>query len=215
MGAWTMIMDCALGRRILAFLIFSMLSLCMAGPARAHKVMIFAWVEGDMVHTESKFSGGKVVKGGKVIVYDSEETRLLEGKTNDRGEFSFKVPKNTALRIVLQAGMGHRAEWTVPVAELEGVGVPETGATVSQKTAPKKPENLLQPAPGPSADDIQVAVEKALDRKLEPIMKMLAESRERGPSLADILGGIGYILGLVGIGSYFHYRRKRAGSSAP
>ncbi len=28
------------------------------------------------------------------------------------------------------------------------------------------------------------------------------------PTLTDILGGIGYIIGLVGLGTFFHYRRK-------
>ncbi len=55
----------------------------------AHKVMIFAWVQGDKIFTESKFSGGKLVKGGDVIVYDLEGNQLLEGQTDDKGEFSF------------------------------------------------------------------------------------------------------------------------------
>jgi len=59
-----------------------------------------------------------------------------------------------------------------------------------------------------SPDDIQLAFEKALDKKLKPVMKKLAESQENGPTVKDILGGIGYILGLVGVASYFHYRRK-------
>ena len=38
--------------------------------AFAHKVTIFAWVEGDTVHTESKFSGGRVAKQAPIEVYD-------------------------------------------------------------------------------------------------------------------------------------------------
>ena len=32
---------------------------------------------------------------------------------------------------------------------------------------------------------------------------------DNGPAVTDILGGIGYILGLVGIGAYFNYRKKK------
>ena len=48
-----------------------------------------------------------------------------------------------------------------------------------------------------------------LDKKLKPVLKMLAESRNQGPEIRDIFGGIGYILGLVGLGAYIHYRKKR------
>jgi nickel transport protein len=37
---------------------------------------------------------------------------------------------------------------------------------------------------------------------------MLAETRQSGPGFRDIVGGIGYILGLVGIAAYVHSRRK-------
>jgi nickel transport protein len=85
----------------------------------AHRVILFAWVEGDTVHVESKFHGGKKVKAGKIIVTDSQGTELVRGTTNEKGEFSFTVPKKTDLKIVLVAGTGHRAEWALPLAEIE------------------------------------------------------------------------------------------------
>jgi nickel transport protein len=85
----------------------------------AHGVSLFAWVEGDTVYVESKFSGGKRVKVGKIIVTDPQGTELVKGTTNAEGEFSFKVPKKVDLKIVLLAGTAHRAEWTVSAAEFE------------------------------------------------------------------------------------------------
>ena len=99
-------------------------------PALAHKVMIFAWVEGDTVFTESKFSGGKKVLHAPVVIFDKNGKKLLEGKTDNKGEFSFKIPKLSDLRIVLNAAMGHKAEWTVPESELR-----EAGAIVKKKNA--------------------------------------------------------------------------------
>jgi nickel transport protein len=87
--------------------------------AGAHGVSVFAWVEGDRVYVESKFSGGKKVKAGKIIVTDSQGTELLTGTTDENGEFSFKVPKKTELKIVLLAGTGHRAEWTIAAGEID------------------------------------------------------------------------------------------------
>jgi nickel transport protein len=172
--------------------------------------MIFAWVEGDTVYTESKFSGGKRVKKSDVMVYDLKGNCLLKGKTNEQGEFSFKIPEKTAMKIVLLAGMGHRAEWTVPLEEIQGIASETSETTTNQSTIAKEPYKQARSVSvtNLSPDDIQLAFEKALDKKLKPVMKKLAESQEHGPTVKDILGGIGYILGLVGVASYFHYRRK-------
>ena len=100
----------------------------------AHRVNLFAWVEGDIVHVESKFSGGKKVKAGKIVVQDPQGTELLAGVTDANGEFSFKVPKKIDLKIVLIAGAGHRAEWTIAAGEITMPAygkkpVPEEGTT--------------------------------------------------------------------------------------
>ena len=54
---------------------------CLLGvrteSVEAHRVNLFAWVEGDMVYVESKFSSAKPVKAGKIIVSDFEGTELL------------------------------------------------------------------------------------------------------------------------------------------
>jgi len=85
----------------------------------AHRVNLFAWVEGDTVYVESKFSSSRRVNKGKITVTDSQGTELLTGATNEKGEFSFRVPKKTELKIVLLAGTGHRAEWTIPAGEIK------------------------------------------------------------------------------------------------
>ncbi|MEE9496422.1 MAG: hypothetical protein V3V39_07830, partial [Desulfobacterales bacterium] len=116
------------------FLVVSLLCFRIE-PVDAHRVNLFAWVEGDTVYVESKFSGGKKVKAGKIIVTDPQGNELVKGTTNDQGEFSFKVPKKVDLKIVLLAGAGHRAEWTIPVTEIEMPAaekppVPEKGPPV-------------------------------------------------------------------------------------
>jgi len=201
---------------LLGLIVFISFIFLAAGPASAHKAMIFAWMDGNTVYTESKFSGGRRVKGGEVTVYDLDGNQLLKGKTNNKGEFSFKVTKKTGMKIVLMAGMGHRGEWTVPLDEIQAVGAGETVTAVSKVTDVEKPEKQARTAPvsGVSPDEIRMAVEKALDRKLKPVLKMLVESKEQGPSVTEILGGIGYILGLMGVAAYFNYRRKSGGAKS-
>ena len=168
--------------------------LCLTSPAMAHRVTIFPWEEGGMIHTKSKFSGGRTVKEGKVIVSDLHGNHILDGKTDNLGEFTFKAPENTGLKIVLQAGMGHMAEWTMPGPE------PHEAEPKGKSEPPS--------AVGLSSDEMERAIEKAIERELRPVIRILVEDRNRGPSIKDIVGGIGYILGLMGIAAYFHYRRK-------
>jgi nickel transport protein len=90
-----------------------------AGPAMAHKVNLFAYVEGGKVFTESYFPDGKPVESGKIFVYDSKEALLLEGKTDAKGLFSFPVPTVDDLKIVIEASMGHKNSFKLKKAELE------------------------------------------------------------------------------------------------
>lgn len=178
---------------------------CIAGtgPVMAHRAIIFAWVEGEKIFTESKFSGGRAVKQGDIIVYDLEDNQLLKGKTDDRGKFSFIIPKKTAMKIVLRAGTGHRGEWVIPLKEIEDVA--ETADP--RKTASKRDEEQAEIC-DVTMDEIRQVVEESLDKRLKPIMKILVASRENHPTFRDIFGGIGYILGLAGVATYFNYRRK-------
>jgi nickel transport protein len=171
------------------------------GPALAHKVMIFAWVEGDTIFTESKFSGGKKAINAPVVIFDKDGKKLLEGKTDNKGEFSFKIPKVTDLRIVLNAAMGHKAEWMIPESEIR-----EAGPIVEKKSAaePSGPISV-----GLSKEEVRNIVEDSLDKKLRPIVRMMTESKNTKPSLTDIIGGIGYIFGLMGVALYFKNRSKK------
>jgi nickel transport protein len=197
-----------------------------ASSADAHGVSVFAWVDGDTIHVESKFSGGRKPKDAPIEVFDDNGHLLLEGRTNDDGEFSFQVPQKTEMKIVLTAGMGHKAEWTIPVQDLQDVAATPGSSTAARDgKAPGNESSGMAAAqvesPGTSpppvstsglnSEDLQRAIEAALDKKLKPVMKMLAESRQSGPSIRDVVGGIGYILGLVGLATFVQYRRKKNG----
>ena len=94
-----------------------------SSAAYAHKVYLFAWTEGDIIHTESYISGNKKVKDGVIRVFDLEGKELLNGKTNEKGEFFFKIPEITDLRIVLESSMGHGAEYLFKESEFSSEGV--------------------------------------------------------------------------------------------
>ncbi|MFH1488323.1 MAG: hypothetical protein ABII06_05425 [Pseudomonadota bacterium] len=171
----------------------------------AHKVYIFAWTEGETVHTDSYYPNTKKVINGTIRVYNPEGEKLLEGKTGEQGAFSFQIPQKTDLKIVLEASMGHKTEFLLPADEFSSlVKKPKSGTRA----------NMTGPAPSASsqvnADMLREVLEEVIDARLKPIHKKLAGlEREKGPALRDVIGGIGYILGLMGVVLYFKSHRKK------
>lgn len=175
--------------------------------AYAHKVYLFAWAEGDMIHTESYFSGNKMVQDGKITVFDSEGKELLNGRTNENGEFSFKIPEIADLRIVLESSMGHGAEYLFKKSEFSIDQAPAEEA-YSDPDIVKEPEVPLHVTTG--QDRLRKEIEAALDERLKPVMRELVRLREaKGPGVTEIIGGIGYILGIMGIVAYMKSREKK------
>ena len=208
--------------------LFLLFTLALPHAAQAHRVNIFAWTEGDQVVAECGFNGGNKVKQGQVVVFDAATgAKLLEGRTDDFGVYRFPVSaegKAHGVRIVIKAGEGHQNEWTVEAAELATIQ-PGTGAAPAASSAPasatavaaapaaqapaspKTDKAPAQQAANISASELQNIVNTALDAKLGPIRKELAEMRVARPGFSEIFGGIGWLVGLAGIALYFKGRR--------
>ena len=193
--------------------------LVMSATASAHRVNVFAWVEGETIYVQSKYSGGKKIKAGKIVVMDTQGIELLSGLTDDEGKYSFEVPKKSDLRIIVKAGQGHQGEWTVRETELQGPDSKATSDSDRLKSVGSSQENVAEnvsgnsdtAAPGQSINrkELESIIETVLDRKLQPVTRMLADMQQKGPAVGDIFAGIGYILGLVGIAAYIQNRKKK------
>lgn len=214
------------------WLIPIMLCLCLltaASPALAHRVLVFAYAEGDTIHTESKFVGSGAVQQGQVQILDQKTGRvLLTGTTDEQGKFSFKIPPEAAaqrldLLVVVEASMGHRGEWQMKAESY--LPTPETPAGAAAPVVPgpaaaaaptsEAPVTSTSASPpemmAPAADRqmLEETLNKALERQLAPIKEMLAESQVHKTTLTDIIGGIGYIMGIFGLLAYFQSKKKK------
>lgn len=177
--------------------------------AFAHRVYMYAWVEGDKVYTESYFSSGDRVRKGLIQVYGPNGKKLLEGHTNDKGEFSFPIPQKTDLRIVLNAAMGHKGEYLLKARDL-GVSSEEKAKTTDKlRTEHKQAMKVCSKGVEVPEEKIRAIVEHALDVRLKPIARSIALLREeKGPGVTEVVGGIGYIIGLMGIVLYLKSKKK-------
>lgn len=201
--------------------------LWIATPVLAHKVNVFAYVEGDRVVVEGYFSGKAKAMNSVVEVLDGKGKKIHEGKTDVNGVYSFALrdlpPFEGGLVIVLQAGMGHKAEYGLSPADLGTETKGSKTGSSSADASPKPAVEKLDKTAAASGPDMTVAnremmaqiVEKVVSAKIEPLEKMIGnqqkiimEQKDKGPSLNEIVGGIGWIVGMVGIGAYFMSRRR-------
>lgn len=97
--------------------LFIFVFLIFVNSADAHKVSVYAYREGDSVLGECYFARGFPCKNSKVEVYDSRGRKIMETSTDEKGKFSFKTKETGQLRIVIQAGQGHRAEYKLEAAQ--------------------------------------------------------------------------------------------------
>lgn len=179
----------------------------------AHKVRVFAWAEGDTIHGEAAFSGGRVAQAAEVDVQNAaDDSLLLTVTTAEDGTFAFPVPeaaraKRLDLRLVLRAGTGHQGEWLLAATDyLPGdtaaPTVPPAPASVIISDKPDAVVESLAPAA------LQQLVEQAVARQIAPLQRQLAELKERGTQPRDIIGGIGYLVGLAGVIAWSRSRKR-------
>ena len=187
--------------------VLSLLCLLFSYPALAHKVSVFAYVEDGKVFVEGYFADGKKPMDSEVSVFaDGAETPVFEGRTDDQGMLSFPLPKvDSALRVVLNAGMGHRGEYTIPKAEV--VGAAEMPAASSSVLTPSSPDNLSTPAAAIDKAELESIVNHAVAEAIKPLVRELAASQEH-VSFTQKVGGVGYIFGVMGILAFLLARKK-------
>jgi nickel transport protein len=189
-------------RILLSLLAVTVILILKSSPAIAHKINIFAWAEGQTVFTESYFTGGKLIEGGLVEVFDSAGQKLLEGRTDQKGEFSFKLPQKTDLLLVLTASMGHKSDFTLKVENADEAAPAAEPAKITGELSPDTVTVDMR--------QLRTVIEETLDLRLKPIYRSLADAKRReGPSLTNIIGGLGYIIGIMGLILYVRSRKKK------
>lgn len=180
-------------RRLAGPVVALLLGGCVA--AEGHRLDLSVHVEGRAIHGAASFHGGRPVVGATV------EVRLLSGLevlattvTDSKGYFTVPVDRQAALEVVVYSQDGHAARARLPAEALP----PE--ATAGTRTAtPGAQEELAQ--------RVAQLVSGEVSRQLGPLREELAHLKRR-VALRDVLGGLGYFLGLAGLGAYLLARRR-------
>ena len=195
-----------LGRQ---FALAMILAALINPQAWAHKANVFAAAQGKTISGEAYFRDGTPVRGARVTVFDPEGKPLAESQTDAKGKFSVPIVRRCNHRVVVDAGDGHVAEYLVRAEEIPA-DLPDKKASgaapVSPPVAPPTESDAVPTPDGsapPSDDMAAVRAElEALQTQLVQLRRDLA-AREDRARWSDMLGGIGYILGLMGLAFYF------------
>lgn len=190
-------------------------SLGFNGLAFAHQLRVFAMAEGATITGYAYFSGGVKVKGAKVAIFAPDGSQLGEVKTDNAGAFRFPATVRVEHKLIADAGAGHVAEFTVAAEELpdtlpgkDANSLPEVSVVNAVTTEQVSPLPMTKTA----VVSLQRMIERSVARQIRPLREQL-EAYEAKVRWHDVLGGIGYILGIAGVACYWLGRRQLHSSS--
>ncbi len=214
-------------RSTCVFIMSMLLLLTAAAPAFAHRVNVFAYADGEAVRVECSFSKSQKVRHGRLLITDSRTgAELIRAETDEQGAFSWKpdaafLQSGHGVKIHLNAGEGHQASWIMEGSELAVIGgaspavsgKPGQPGVRKESSGPSGVQKNAAPAgtagPGPEWEERMDAL---LEARLAPMRQMLGQAlaalQDDSPRLRDVVGGIGWIIGLLGMGAYMRYRRR-------
>jgi nickel transport protein len=173
-------------------LFIAMLLLMVPQRGLAHRVSVYAWHEGGKAYAEAYFADGTRCKNCTVYVLDARTgERLLEGRTDREGLFTFDTPGEAPLKVVVHAGPGHMGQYV-----LEGEEAP----------APKEVAKAASDELEGAATFSEAEARQRIDDLTRELRRVREESQR--PGLTEIVGGIGWIMGILGIAAYLKSRKK-------
>jgi len=188
----------------------SALLLLFSSPVSGHRVNIFAATESSRISGYVYFSGGSRAKNVTVQVSGPDGAEFGHVSTNEKGEFTYEATHGCDHLLTVETADGHRATWTVKADEL-----PESLPGASAKgdgepVAPARAEApLLAPADAPGVRAVEQRIAQSVAAQVRPLREQIARLEEK-IRLRDVIGGIGYLLGVAGIAFYFLGVRKLA-----
>jgi len=188
--------------RLLLAIVLGLLSI---QPALAHKLKVFATVEGEAVTGYAFFIGGGRAQGAKWRAVEGDDMPLGEGRTDAEGRFSLVPPQpvTAEIRITVDTEEGHIASATLPVTRFGGTVAETPDAAIT--TAAAAAEDT---APAPTSEETARLVEAAVQRQVEPLLERI-EAMDSRLRYTDMLSGLFLIAGLAGMALWALGRKDR------
>ncbi|MDY6992686.1 MAG: hypothetical protein SVR94_08800 [Pseudomonadota bacterium] len=163
------------------------ITLFWLSAVEAHNIKLFATVQGQTIEGYVYIPGGGRLAHAPIEIWTPAGKHLGQTRTDAEGEFHYPIKQLTDHLFILETDDGHRAQYTVKV-HAEPLH-PQTASIES---------SCLQVS----------TIEDVLSRQIRPLREQLAHYQQK-IWLHDILGGIGYIVGIMGLLYYLNQRIKK------
>ena len=177
-----------------------------SGPLQAHLLKVFAAAEGDRIEGSVYYAGGAKAEGAAVVIRTRDGRVLAELSTDAGGGFVFAASEHIDHLILAETPEGHVGSWTVSAGELAGEMPTPVGIAVPSATGIEEPGGMSGAA-RPPRSSLETLVEGAVARQIRPLREQILEHEDR-VRLRDLLGAIGYIVGVVGVVLWWRARRE-------
>ncbi len=181
----------------LQFAIFFLIFLS-SSSVLAHNMEVFATVEGKTIQGKASFHDGTPASNADVRAFDPAGEEIGRTKTDDQGKFSLPARFRCDHRLLVDTGDGHGAEYTILAKTLPADLPPHGPAVDSAEQAQAHSEN-----------DVKGSHDSALLKEIHADVDALQDQLdqyEHRIRFCDILGGIGFIVGLAGAAYGYYYR---------
>jgi len=189
------------------FMLFTLLStLIVSTQALAHNVVGGVYAIGATIEGEAGFSNGAMASAGTVVhITDSSGNTLGEVQTDEQGFFTFTAEQHITHIFNINMGAGHQLTMQLPAEELpEGLGEKLNGQQTQLQS-----HSVVANEADLSASTSTLMLEKAIAKQMMPLRKEIKALKEKS-GLRDIIGGIGYIFGLLGLLALLRERKMKA-----
>lgn len=177
-----------------------------ANIAMAHKLNVFAYSEDSSILGEAYFNDGAPARNCEVLVKAEGDGSVVgRGRTDEDGKFSVNIdPSNRKIvTVVVDGGMGHLGRVNINLSSFYNrTDMSDPNSIDKVPMEEEQIENLIV-----TLDEKEIAsiVKSVLRSEIEPLHAEIIQLRKElsKPGFNQIIGGVGYIFGLVGIALWF------------
>ena len=186
-----------------------------SSPAFAHKMYVFAEADGTIIRGEAYFRGGTPARDVTVTAFDPAGAEIGKTTTDQEGKFTMEAKFRCDHKLVVRTPDGHGAQFTLAADQLPK-DLPPRGEIADITEEPPPEEAAAAKA---AADQPPVTIDAG---QLESVREEIARLRssvneyrkeirqyQEQTRVRDVIGGIGWILGLAGIAFYFLSLRRK------
>lgn len=200
-----------------ALFIASVFLLCSSTAANAHRLNVFAYSQAHEICVETSFQGGQPARGADVRVLTEEGAVFLTAKTEQDGKVCMALPDGfepAPLTVIVNAGEGHQNQWKLSKEDFSlGADSKTAVSTVKLEILNKEAETNTASPKIYSQEELDATLKTAREQTemqvIAPLRKQLAEAQQPKITWRDIVGGLGWCLGLGGLFAWISTRRQK------